>query len=66
MIFTTHIPLLSWCRSERIEALPLDRAAQLFAEMVNHLELKIEDRDGDPVVIGLAIQGSSMKLIEAA
>jgi hypothetical protein len=54
-----------WCRVQRVEALPLDRAAELFAELVNHLELKVEHRNGDPVVIGLSVQ-RPMKLIEAA
>lgn len=56
----------SWCRAERIEALPLDRAAQLFAELVNHLELPVENRNGDPVVRGLSVRNADLKLIEAA
>ena len=54
----------TWCRAQRIEALPLDRAAELFAELVNHLELRVEQRDGDPVILGLRVDGP--KLIEAA
>jgi hypothetical protein len=54
-----------WCRAQKVEALPLDRAAELFAELVNHLELKVEQRDGDPVIIGLRVE-RPMKLIEAA
>lgn len=53
----------SHCAGRCVDPLPAQRVGALFGELVQHLGLHVEQVDGEPVIIGLAVK--QQKLIAA-
>jgi uncharacterized membrane protein len=55
----------AYCDEQRIDPLHPQRAGELFAELVKHLGLDIENHEGEPVILGLRVDRPALKLIES-